>query len=88
MDLLKGELGFSDKSCVPATIHGNTVANMQCEIVSHVTEEVDQGAMNIQSIKTEPIENCVPVVSVTQISYGIYPELPAPISLCCCERKF
>jgi len=87
MDLLKGELGSSDRSFVKATIHGNTVANMQCEMVSHVTEEGDQEAMTIQSIKTEPIESCVPVVSVTQISYGIYPELLAPISLCCCKRK-
>jgi len=88
MDLLKGELGSSDKSCVTATIHCNNVANMQCEMISHVTEEVDQEAMTIPSIKMEPTESCVPVVSVTHISYSIYPELPAPICLCHCERKF
>jgi len=82
MDLLKGELGSSDKSCVAAT------ANMQCEMVSHVTEEGDQEATTIPSIKTEPSDSGVPVVSITQISYMICPELPAPISFCHCGRKF
>jgi len=58
---------------------------MECEMVSHVTEEE---ATTIPSIKTEPIETCVPVVSVIQITYRIYPELPASICLCHCETKF
>ena len=84
MDLLKGELGSSNKTCVTATLDGNTGANIECEMVSHVTEE---DATTFPSIKTEPSESCVPVVSVTQISYRIYPELPAPVSLCR-ETKF
>jgi len=85
MDLLKGELGSTEKSCVTATLDGNTGASIECEMVSHVTEEE---ATTIPSIKTEPSESCVSVVSVTQISYRIYSELPAPIYLCHCERKF
>jgi len=85
MDLLKGELRSSNKTCVTATLDGNTEASIECEMISHVTEEE---ATRIPAIKTEPSESCVPVVSVTQISYRIYPELPAPISLCCCETKF
>ena len=82
MDLLKGELGSCNKT---SKLDGNTGASIECEMVSHVTEEE---ATTIPSIKMEPSESCVPVVSVTQITYRIYPELPAPISLCHCERKF
>jgi len=85
MDLLKDDLGSSNKTCVTATLDGNTGTNIECEMVSHVTEEE---ATTIPLIKTEPSECCVHVVSVTQICYRIYRELPAPISLCCCETKF
>ena len=74
MDLLKGELGSSNKTCVTATLDRNTGASMECEMVSLVTEEE---ATTILSVKTEPSESCVPVVS-----------LPAPISVCHCETKF
>jgi hypothetical protein len=87
MDLLKGELCSTNKTCVTPTLDGNTVASIEVERVSHVTEEEDQEPRTIPAIKTEPNESCVPVVSVTQISYRVYPELPALISLCCCETK-
>ena len=87
MDLLKGELGSSNKTCVTSTVDGNTVASIEGERVSSVTEEEDQEPMMIAAKKTEPNERCVPVVSVTQISYGLYPELPATILLCPCETK-
>jgi len=61
MDLLKDELGSSNKS-------GNIVASVECEMVSHVTVEEEQEQMTIAAIKTEPNESFVPVVSVTQIS--------------------
>jgi hypothetical protein len=86
MDLLKGELGSSNKTCVTSTLDGNTVASIEVERVSHVTEEDDQEPTTVPSIKTEPNESCVPVVSVTQISYRLYPEMRAPI-LCPCETK-
>jgi len=88
MDLLKGELGLSNKTCVTSTVDGNTMATVEAEMVSHVTEDDDQEQMTIPAIKTEPNECCVPVVSVTQISYRLCRELPAHISLCPCETKF
>jgi len=88
MDLLKGELGSSNKTCVTSTVDGNTMASVEAEMVSHVTEEGDQEQMTIPTIKTEPNECCVPVVSVTQISYSLCRELPSHISLCPCETKF
>ena len=87
MDLLKGELGSCNKTCVTSTVDGNTVASIEAERVSSVTEEEDQEPMAILAMKTKRNESCVPVVSVTQISYGLYPELPATISLCPCETK-
>jgi hypothetical protein len=87
MDLLKDEFGSSNKTCVTSTLDGNTVASIGAERVSHVTEEEDEELLTIPEIKTEPNERCVSVVSVTQISYRPYPELPAAISLCPCETK-
>ena len=87
MDLVKGELGSSNKTCVTSTLDGNTVASIEAEMVSHVTEEEDQEPRTIPGIKTEPNESCVPVVSVTQICYRLYRELPADILLCHCETK-
>ena len=74
MALLKGELGSPNKTCVTSTVDGNTVASIEDERVSHVTEEEDQEPMTVPAIKTEPNESCVPVVSVTQISYRLYPQ--------------
>jgi hypothetical protein len=88
MDLVKSELGSSNKTCVTSTLDGNTVTSIEADMVSHVTEEEDQEPRTIPVIKTEPNESCVPVVSVTQICYKLYGELPAHISLCLCETKF
>jgi hypothetical protein len=79
MDLLKGEIGSSNKTCVTSTVDGSTEASIDDERVSSVTEEEDQEPKTIPAIKTEPNESCLPVVSVTQISYRLYPELPATI---------
>jgi hypothetical protein len=87
MALLKGELGSPNKTCVTSIVDGNTVASIKDERVSHITEEEDQEPTTIPVMKTEPNGNCVPVVSVTHISCGLYPELPATISLCPCETK-
>jgi hypothetical protein len=87
MDLLKGELGSSDKACVTSTVDGNAVASIETERVSSVREEEDQEPTTIPPIKADPSESPVPVVSVTQISYRLYPELPAAILLCPCETK-
>ena len=74
MDLVKGELGSSNQTCVKSTLDGNTVASIQAEMVSHVTEEEDEEPRTIPVIKTEPNENCVPMVSVRHIYYGLYRE--------------
>jgi len=88
MDLLKGELGCSNKTFVTSTLDGNTVASIEAEMVSLVTEEEDQEPRTMPVIKMEPNESCVPVVSVTQICYRLYRELSAHISWCPCETKF
>ena len=79
MALPKGELGSPNKTCVTSTVDGNTVACIEDESVSHITEEEDQYLMTVPAIKTEPNESCVSVVSVTPISYTPYPELPTPL---------
>ena len=87
MDLLNVELGSSSKSCVAPTLDVNKVTSIEAERLSHITEEENQEPMTIPAIKTEPNVSCVPVVSVTHISYRLHSELPAPISLCPCETK-
>jgi len=78
MELLQGEPGSCNKSCVTCTLDGNEVIGMEAERVSDIYEVADQDT-TIPAIKMEPNVSCVPVVSVTHISYGLYPELPAPI---------
>jgi hypothetical protein len=87
MDLPKSELGSSNKTCVTSALDGNTMASIEAERVTHVTEKEDQEPPTIPAIKTEPCESFEFVVSVTQISYRLYPELRALISLCPCETK-
>jgi hypothetical protein len=86
MDLLNSELGSSDETRVMSTLVGNEVIGTEAERVSDISEVADQET-TIPAIKTEPSVSCVPVVSVTHISYRLYPELPAPISECPCETK-
>ena len=87
MDLLKDEPGSSNKTCVSSTLDGNEVIGIEAEKVSNMAEEEDREPMTIPVIKTEPKVSCVPVMSVTDISYRLYPELPVPISVCPCETK-
>ena len=74
MALLKGEAGSYNRTSVTSTLDGNTVASIEA-----VREEEGQEPTTIPAIKTEPCESCVSVVGVTQISYRLYQELPAPI---------
>ena len=60
---------------------------VEAERVSDISEIVDQETTTIPAIKTEPNISCVPVVSVMHISYWLYPELPAPVSVCPCEKN-
>jgi len=87
MDLLKGEPGSSNKTCVSSAVNGNEVNGIEAEMVSNMTEEEEGVPRTIPVIKTEPEVSDVPVVSVMDISYSLYPELPAPVSVCHCETK-
>jgi len=86
IDLLNGELGSCNETHVTSTLDGNEVIGIEGERVSDVSEVADQ-EVTVPAIKTEPIVSCVPVVSVMNISYRLYSELPAPISVCPCERR-
>jgi hypothetical protein len=86
MDLLKGEPGSSNETCV-TSIDGNEAIGIEAERFSSVTEGEDREPMTVPLIKTEFIVSCVPVVCVMHISYSVYPELPAPIPMCPSETK-
>jgi len=81
MDIVQGEPGSSDESCGTCTLGGNKVTSIEAERVSYITDKVDQEL----AIKTERNVSCVSVLSVTQISYRWYADLPSPISVSACE---
>ena len=87
MDLLKGEVGSYSKACATSTVDGNEANGVEAERVLDITEEEDQEPTTITVIKTEPNVSCVPLVSVTHISYRLYPEFPAHVSVCPCETN-
>jgi hypothetical protein len=76
MDLLRGELCSHSETCVMST---------QVERVNDMTEE-DEQEPTLPVIKTEPMVSCICGVCM-HISYGLYPELPASLSVCTCETK-
>jgi hypothetical protein len=57
-----------------------------CGETSDITEEDEQERMTVSVIKTEPKVSCVLGVCM-YISYRLYPELSAPLSVCICETK-
>jgi len=69
MDLLNSELSSSNETRVTSTVDGKEVTGIEAERVSDVSEVADQETVTIPAIKTEPNVSCVPVVSVTHISY-------------------
>ena len=87
MDLLKGELHSSSVTCVTSSLDVNEVTGIEAERISVVKVEEDQEGRTVPVIKTEPKVSFVPVVTVTRISYKLYPELPAGISVWPCETK-
>ena len=86
MDLLKGELGYSNKTCVSSAVDGNVIG-LETERISNMTQEVDQEPRTVPVIKAEPMVSGVSVVCVTHIAYRLYPELPTLISVCPYETK-
>jgi len=87
MDLMNSEPGSSNETRVTSTVGGNEVTGIDAERLLDVSEVADQETTTIPAIKTEPNVSCVPVVSVTHISYQLYPKLLPPISVCPCETK-
>jgi hypothetical protein len=85
-DLPNGELRSCDKTRVTSTVLGNEFIGIESERASDISEIAHQ-ERTIPAIKTEPNVSCVPVVSVMHISYRLYLELPAPISVCPCKTK-
>ena len=61
MDLQQCDIGSSR----------NETTITDAEIVSHEIEEVDQQAMTIQEMKTEPEVSAVPVVSICTFIIGL-----------------
>jgi hypothetical protein len=88
IELLKGELGPCSETRVMATHDGNELTGINVERGTVMTEEEDQEPTTIPVIKTEPNVSCMSVVIVRLISYRLYPELPANISVCPCNTKF
>jgi hypothetical protein len=78
MDLLNGEIGSADETPVASTHDGKEVIGEEAERVSDISEVAGQET-TIAAIKTEPNVSCVPVVSVTYISYRLYPDLLSPV---------
>ena len=70
MDLLKGELGSSSKTCVTSTVDVNEVTGVEGETVYVIKEEENREPRTIPVIKTEPKVRCVPVVSVCTFLTG------------------
>jgi len=87
MALLKGKPGSSKKTCVTSILDGNEEIDIEAEMAPSMTEEEDRESTTVPVIKTEPTVSVVPVVSGRHISYRLYPELPAHISVCPCETN-
>jgi hypothetical protein len=87
MDSLNGELGSPNETRVTSTLDGNEVIGIEAEMVSDISEVANQETTTIPAIETEPNVSCMPVVSVMHISYTLYPDLPAAVSVCPFETK-
>jgi hypothetical protein len=86
MALLNSEPGSSTESRVTSVLVENEVIGVEAERVSDISEVANQDTTT-PAIRTQPSVSCVPVVSITHISYRLYPEMPAPVSVCPCETK-
>ena len=77
MYLLQGE---------PGSCSETSVTSPHVERVSDITEEDLEERTKVPVIKTEPKVSCVCGECVC-ISYRLYPELPATLSVCSCETN-
>ena len=81
-DLLKGELDSSNKTYATSTVDGNEAIGVEAERVLDITEEGDHDPTTVTAIKTETNVSGVPMVSITHISYRLYPEFPTCVLFC------
>jgi hypothetical protein len=86
-DSLKGELGSYSKTCATSTADGNEAIGIEAESVLDIMEEKNEGPTTKAVIKTEPHVSYVPMFTVMHISYKLYPELSAHVSVCPCETN-
>jgi hypothetical protein len=70
MDLLKGEPGSSNKTCVTSVLDGDEVIGIEGEMVSNMTEEGVGVPRTIPVIKMEPTVSVVPVVCYRTFHIG------------------
>ena len=77
MDLLKGEVGSSSKTCATSTLDGYEVTGMGAERVCNIKEEKDQQP-TISVIKMEPSVSCV-LWCVLRIFYIDYVQNYLPV---------
>jgi len=79
MDLLKGEPGSSNDTCVTSVVDGYEAIGIEAEMVSNMTEEEDREPRTIPVIKTEPEVSGMLVASARHVSCKLYLHLPDPI---------
>jgi hypothetical protein len=65
MELVKGEVGFTNKRYATLTAGGNDANGREAERVLDTTGEMDQDGTKITAIKKESNLSCLSKVSVT-----------------------
>jgi hypothetical protein len=81
MDLLKGEPGSSNKTCVSSVLDGDEVIGIEGEMVFNMTEEEVGVPRTIPVIKTERTVRVVPVVCYRTFHIG-YIQKCLPVYQC------
>jgi hypothetical protein len=72
MDVLNGEPGSCDESCLTSTLQGNELIGIEAEKLSDVSEVVNEQT-TIAILNTEPSVSFVPLVSFTHICFRLHP---------------
>jgi hypothetical protein len=87
MDLLKEEFAFNSKRYPASIANGNDANGTKTGRILDITGEWEKDKTTTTPIKTGTNVSCLPVLSVTHISYRLYPELPACVSISPCETN-
>jgi hypothetical protein len=86
MDLLKDEVAYTSKRYAASTVIGNNGNGRKIGRILDTTGDGEKDKTTTP-MKTETNVSCLPVFSVTHISYRINPELTACVSVCLCETN-